>query len=283
MIGERSHRLAALALACFSLALASSCSLYVPDEEVSRADVIVLTAQQPESGYIADGRQSFDLLVEVDAETSTAKDIAITVSDGIVNFAVAPDDTAARSVTVRVAPGGDSAGSTRKTAIVPMVTGRTPGSVFVSAAVEGVQQQISLELAPAPPEVVVLQTSLTAMSLDGAARADLSATLLRDSGQVSLGTRVSWRVCCIGDQQTLITCPTRTPLRVPTLSELQTGDTTTVTAVTERMTAADFGGDGNPFDVMVRAQPVDSSDQTAQCTGAVATTDAMRIQVTPTM
>lgn len=282
------HRVAAApaTAAALALALVTGCSLYVPDEDVSRADIIVLTAEMPDpdasnGGYIADGQQSFKLLIDVDAETSVTKDIQVTTSDGIVNFSVAPDDAAARTVTVRVAPGSDEEDGARKLVEVPMVVGRNPGNVFVSATVEGVQHQVTLELATATPDAVILQTNLTALALDGVARAELSATLLRDSGQVSLGTRVAWRACCVGDQQTLMACPGRTPLQIPGLTELQTGDSVATTAVSERMTAAEFGGDASPFDVLVIAQPVTGSDEQAQCTGAVADADAISIQVTP--
>ena len=280
--GARTAIAVAIAAAVATTVLsAGGCSLYVPDEGVSRADIIQLTAEQPEAGYIADGQQSFTLFIDVDADTSATKDIVVTTSDGIVNFAADPADLAARTVTVRVAPGGDAENSARKIVEVPMVVGRTPGTVFVSAAVEGVEHVLPLVLAAAPPDVVVLQTSATALALDGVSRADLSATLLRDSGLVSLGTRVSWRVCCEDDQQTLDSCQGRTPLRVPTLSELAAGDTVATTAVSERMTAADFNGDDTPFDVFVVTRPIADGGQSAECAGAIADADAISIQVSP--
>ena len=269
-----------------------ACSLYVPDEDVPLSDVIQLTAdnpdtdgpaEEPEIDYLADGQQTVNLIVDVDVETSTSKDIVITTSDGIVNFSVAPDDPAARTKIVRVAPGGEGQNSTRKTITVPMVVGRTPGNVFVTAAVAGIQTQLTLSLSPAPVEIVVLQTSVTALALDGVSRADLSATLLREIGQVSHGTRVSWAVCCAGDGQSLSACSGRTPLRVPALSELQTGETIAMTAVSERMTAAEFGGDPDPIDVWVVAEPVIENGDAAQCAGVIADVDAVRLQVAPSL
>lgn len=272
-------RPALIALTCVT-GLVASCALYVPEEEVSRADIIHLSALLPETGLIADGQQALTLQIDVDAATSTSKAITVTTSDGIVDFAAPPGDAAARTVTVQVAPGGDDPDNARKLVDVPMVVGRNPGAVLVTATLEGVRHQVALTLDPALPDVVVLQTNVTALGLDGASRADLSATLLRDTGQVSLGTRMAWQTCCEGDQQRLAPCP-RTPLRVPSLGELQTGDTVAVTAVSERLTAADFGGNDTPFDVFVVAAPVTDVTPPSLCTGPIADADTVRIQVAP--
>lgn len=262
------------------LATVSGCSLYVPEGDIAQADIIGVTAVEPAGGYVADGQQTFDLIVNVDARTSTGKDITLTVSDGVINFAVAADDMAARTRMVRVAPGTDADGDLRKTITVPMVAGRTPGNVFVTAAVEGIQQELTLTMSPAAPDVTVMQSSVAALTLDGLQRADITATLLRDSGRVSLGTRVSFRTCCLGDQA-LTDCPGRTPVRVPGLVALQAGDSVAFTAVAERLTAADLGGDATPFDVYIVARPVVDGGQTAQCAGALADADTVAVQVTP--
>jgi hypothetical protein len=187
---------------------------------------------------VADGKSIVMVKASVDPATPNTIPISITVSTGVVSFAVAATDSGARQISLR----NDGTGQLT----TPWLMGTRAGEAVVILAAGGATRIQSITLAPSQPAHLTLGLDTTTLKLDGTAHAQATVSLAAaDPGSsVSDGTVVRFAFCC-PDQtgSTLLTeCAEQPPLTIPTqVTALGAIATATVGTQAVAASAADGG------------------------------------------
>lgn len=163
-----------------------------------------------ECGVPADDEAFVDIEVTLVSDLDDARDVALTVSTGkIALFAATPE--AQRTRTIEIA-GRDPADDPEapRSATVRFQAGRDAGTVVVTAALpdEATSVEGSFPLEYSPPTDLTVTATPTVIS-STAPRTDLVVSYGRapGAGDVSLGTRVELRACCVDPNfQVLVDC-----------------------------------------------------------------------------
>jgi hypothetical protein len=208
---------------------------------------IIQVSIADKTGLVADGVTLVTVTATVDGWTGDDALVTFKTSDGVLDFSASGE--AARSLT-RNGP-RTSGDRVRKEIPVLMRVGRTPGEVIISAKIGDFLAEERLPLAPALPEILAIDTSKTSLRVDGSDRSTLNVSLLRNSGIVSLGTRVAARVCCVDANGEVSDCPKREPLHVPALTTLEDGSSVSINVSAESLAQAELDALAAPVAVVL--------------------------------
>lgn len=204
---ERTLRRRGIVCAWVVAATASIASCY--DHRVPAADDVALLMLPATA--VADGKTVVTIKAAIAAGTPSETVITVTVSTGVVNFAVAATDAGARQVSLK----NDGTGQLA----VPWVVGTRAGEAVVILAVGGATRTRSITLAPSEPAYMTLGLDTTALRLDGSAHAQATVFLgaADPTRSVSDGTAVRFGFCCLDQTGSGLptNCPDPPPVTVP--------------------------------------------------------------------
>jgi hypothetical protein len=162
---------------------------------------------------------------------NTDSDVTLTASSGTFVGAAVPAMGAPATTTIKTGRG---------TTAVSYRAGLDAGTTVITAASGAFSTTLDLPVTVAEPKHLSLTPDRTTVTGDGVSFVELDAEALTDSqALVSRGTVVQFAVCCADTAGHAITCAAgAAPLVIPKLGRIDDGRTTSVHAVTVKVTTA---------------------------------------------